>query len=178
MYLRHEGEVARSFIPEDDKRPSTMAGTLRHADPAARNPWVVKMQPANRMDALMRQYIYDRVEKGDSKREKSIWKYFLTAVNEVTNGDNPAGVAIALRKGEKLGSVEVYAAIVSIGKVSWLPSVTLQGNDKLAEIMRESGPNRLRFTDTDLTMSKTESSTKKGFIPKPIETKLNPGHRV
>ena len=177
MYLRHEGVTSRSFIPEDDKRTSTMAGTLRHADPVTRNPWVVKMPAPNRMDALVRQYIYDRVEKCEAKREKLIWRSFLKAVNAVTNGENPARVAIAIRKGEQSSSVEVYAAISGVGRVMWLPAVTLQANGKLSEIMRECGPNRVKFTEFVPTSPSNGLSQGRTFIPPTIEITLIPGRK-
>ena len=177
MYLRHEDNITRSFIPTDEKRTSTMAGTLRHADPVTRNPWVVKMTPHNRMDALVRQYIYNRVEKCEAKREKLIWRSFLKAVNAVTSGDNPAGVGVAIRKGEKASTVEVYAAISGVGRVSWLPIVVLQGNNFLAEIMRETGPNRVKLAPDHLTSQKGNSQDVRRFIPSKVEITLIPGQR-
>ena len=177
MNPRHEGSDILPFVPTDGQRTSTMAGTLRHADPVTRNPWVVKMPPHNRMDALVRQYIYDRVEKCEAKREKLIWRAFLKAVNAVTSGENPARVGVAIRKGEKSGSVEVYAAISGVGRVTWLPCVILQGNGKLGEIMRECGPNRVKIAPSDLTTPGKKLGSQQSFIPTPIEITLIPGQR-
>jgi hypothetical protein len=191
MNPRHEGNNVLPFIPTDGQRTSTMAGTMRHADPAVRNPWVVKMTPHNRMDALVRQYIYNRVEKcqdkrweerdgktekvPESKREKLIWRAFLKAVNAVTSGENPANVGVAVRKGEKASTVEVYAAISGVGRVSWLPCVVLQGNYLLAEIMRETGPNRVKFAPDHLTISNENKQKVRRFIPSKVEITLIPG---
>ena len=165
MYLRQEGSVP-VFVPEDGVRNRVaMMGNVRETDPTLRARGMVMLPVHRRCDSLLREFLAGKLERCD-KREKALIRFFLKQVNAACYGgnvaegcasrsdnvspegcasrsDNPACIFLAIRRGLKVGSFEVYALIRGAGRVQWLPSLVLQATEALARIHKETSPHTL-----------------------------------
>ena len=142
MYVRHEGETP-VFVPEDGFRNRVaMMGNVRETDPTLRARGVVMLPVHRRGDSLLREFLAGKLERCD-KREKALIRFFLKQVNAACSDDNPACILLAIRRGLKAGSFEVYANVRGYGRVAWLPSLVIQATDALGRIFKETSPHTL-----------------------------------
>src|SRR3954447_6884147 len=118
--------------------------STRHLDPPKRAGWVRVLPAHKRATALLRQYIESRVGCVD-KSESSCCKTFLGALNAVQADDNAAGVELVIVNGPERGTVAIFCNMHGVGQIPWLPTLVMQGNDRLANIRRETGVSRVAF---------------------------------
>jgi hypothetical protein len=181
MYLRHCEDGRVSYIPEDDRVPGTsaMAGSMRGLDPPQRKPWMARITHNARADALLRQYLCERIENYGDSREKGVLRTFLKRVGAAKAAGAPEGIELAIRKGQQPNTFEVYANVHGRGRVEALPMVSMQANDKLSRIFRETGPIRVPVTgEPTVTAPGNPSEERRFVVPPKAETTLIPGRRA
>ncbi len=177
MYVRHEGHSTFSFIPEDRVGKVAMVGSVRSVDPVARSRAVLMMPLHKRADALLRAYLYDRVEQTGDTRERGIIRAFLKQVNAACSDGNPAGIELAIRRGKR-NEVHIYANIRGVGQVVWLPTLIAESKPKLVQILRETGCHGVTLAPDHRSTPDNDGQPGRGGFPPPIEIRLIPGQRI
>jgi hypothetical protein len=119
-----------------------MMGNVRETDPTLRARGVVMLPVHRRGDSLLREFLAGKLERCD-KREKALIRFFLKQVNAACTDDNPACIFLAIRRGPKVGSFELYANVRGYGRVAWLPSLVIQATEALGRIYKETSPHTL-----------------------------------
>lgn len=174
MYLIYrDGEPV--YIPEDGvRRCSAMTGSVRKLDPPQRRAGVRILDHNEQEDTLLRGYLAEQIERGGRGESKPI-RSFLKTVNAVCANGNELGILIRVRATPKREIVEVYAGTREPGRIEWLPALRLRATEKLKQIMRETGPNRILSRQPE----KRDLRARVTRPPKlKVETELIPGIRI
>lgn len=161
--------------------------SIRKLDPPVRPRWLGLMTTRDKTTHLLRGYLESRIgsmhqtgpNAGQYTDEARACKGFLRILTNATKDGNPSGISLAIANGLDHGSVTIFLTLPGVGPIGWMPTLSTQANDKLRQIMRETGVNRLNLAPPDRpTVSSDLDGEPRRMIPPKMETRLIPGKRM
>lgn len=179
MYLRRDGDTL-NFVPEDgpNTRTCAMAGSMREHDPAKPKGYVLRMPREQRANTLLQNYLMDRIETCKDDAERKCVRVFVKLIRSEVSKEGGQNITLAIRKGAKPNSFEIYPNIRGEGRVGRLPMLLTSSTPKLAALFRECSPAVAPVFELPATTSSPRDlDQQRRVIPPKVETMLVPGKR-
>ncbi|WP_074309220.1 hypothetical protein [Singulisphaera sp. GP187] len=127
---------------------------------------------------LLREYLVTRVGC-KNKAESACCRSFLKTLTTMQADGNEMGIELAILPGSRPNTIEIYFHILGVGKVRWLPTLSMQNNERLTQIRRETGLCRVAVDSQPKARTQNDDSEpKRRCMPPKAETKLIQGQRI
>jgi hypothetical protein len=176
IYWLRQSKKSHFLAAIDSGKPgSTLA---KWNDTPQRPAWLAGLAWHARRTWLLRDYLQHRIEISRDRSERSNYRRFLAAFDAATSNGNVAQIELDALPYDDPRAFLIVPSIPSTGAVVWLPCLSIEGTEHIADIIRETSPfGRAKLHCEPIARPIDPEERKRGFPPK-IQSHFYPNRPI